>query len=107
MLTFGSFSSVEVLSEFSLWLWLWFVWVTAVLYGPPAAAADWAPKQQKNEEKMFRFLGFLVTEEGTAEEEKYKVEQSEQSCSDGEIEVDKMLNVICKPTTNSIDKIKS
>lgn len=56
---------------------------------------------------MFRFLGFLVTEEGTAEEEKYKVEQSEQSCSDGEIEVDKMLNVICKPTTNSIDKIKS
>ena len=56
---------------------------------------------------MFRFLGFLVTEEGTAEEEKYKVEQSEQSCSDGEIEVDKMLNVIYKPTTNSIDKIKS
>lgn len=56
---------------------------------------------------MFRFLGFLVTEEGTAEEEKYKVEQSEQLCSDGEIEVDKMLNVICKPTTNSIDKIKS
>lgn len=83
------------------------MWVTAALYGPPAAAADWAPKQQKNEEKMFRFLGFLVTEEGTAEEEKYKVEQSEQSCSDGEIEVDKMLNVICKPTTNSIDKIKS
>lgn len=53
------------------------MWVTAVLYGPPAAvaAADWAPKQQKKEENMFRFLGFLETDEGTAEEEKQTVDQ--------------------------------
>lgn len=61
--TLESFSS---LIEFSLWLWLWlwFVWVT-VVQGPPAAV-DCAPKQQKNDEKMFRFRGFLEIEPGTA-----------------------------------------
>lgn len=51
----------------SLWLWLWLVWVT-VVHGPPAAV-DWAPKQQKNEENMFRLLGFLEIEPGTEIEE--------------------------------------
>lgn len=49
-------------------LWLWFVlWVTTA-HGEPAV--DWDPKQQKNEEKIFLFRGFLAIVEGTAKTEK-------------------------------------
>lgn len=54
--------------ELSLWLWLWLECET-VVHGLPAAV-DWAPKQQKNEENMFRLLGFLEIEPGTVSHQK-------------------------------------
>ena len=55
------------------------MWVTVVHGGP--AAADCAPKQQKNDENIFRFLGFLEIEPGTANEEQ-QVSKLRETCYD-------------------------
>lgn len=68
--TFCSLSSAFTI-VFSLWVWLWLELqlVCVTVQGVPDAA-DWEPKQQKNDDNMFRLLGFFEIEAGTETEKK-------------------------------------
>jgi len=63
--TFCSLSSAFTI-VLSLWLWLGLEvkLVCVTVQGVPGAA-DWEPKQQKNDDNMFRLLGFFEIEAGT------------------------------------------